>query len=95
MLTGLAPVAEKLFVPSVTITVYGAVPSVTATLRFVEFPAQIVASPVKTDDDGGGTTCGFNSCAAGAVNVKHEAQVFEPLVVPKGWIVVTVVAPFT
>jgi hypothetical protein len=54
------------------------VPSVTATLRFVELPAQIVASPLNTEDDGGGIICGFNSCAEGAVTVKQEPQIVVP-----------------
>ena len=45
--------------PSVTVTVYGEVPPVTATLKFVEAPAQIVASPLKTDAEG--PTAAFNT----------------------------------
>ena len=48
-----------MFVPSVTITVYGGFPPVTTVLKFVEAPEQIVSLALltlKTDAVIGGTT---------------------------------------
>ena len=53
ILTGLDPVAVKLFVPSVTVTVYGEDPPVTSIFKFVVEPLQILVFPVKTEALGG------------------------------------------
>ena len=65
-----------MFAPSVTVTVYGACPPLTATLKFVELVAHIVASPLNTAD---GVLIGFNGCALDAVTVKHWPQITPPV----------------
>ena len=58
--------------PSVTVTVYGDVPPVTATLKLLDEPEQIVASPLNTEDVGG--VIGFSGCKAGTVFTKQLPQ---------------------
>ena len=65
--------------PSVTVTVYGACPPLTATPKFVELVAHIVASPLNTAV---GVLIGFNGCALDAVTDKHEAQIVALFTVP-------------
>ena len=75
------PVAEKEVVPSVTVTVKGGVPPITAILRFVVTPGQIVALPDKTEAVIGGTTPpAFNACALDEdETVKHCPQIVPPV----------------
>ena len=75
ILTGLGPVAVKLLVPSVTVTVYGDVPPVTATLKLLDEPEQIVASPLNTEDVGGVVgAVTFSGCKADTVFTKQLPQ---------------------
>ena len=65
----------------------------------MEAPGQIVSLALltlKTEAVIGGTIPPtFKGWALEAVTIKHEAQVVALLTVPKAWILVTVVAPFT
>ena len=68
-----------MFVPSVTITVYGGFPPVTTIFKFVEDPMQIVSLALltlKTEAVIGGTSPPtFKGLALDAVTVKQEAQI--------------------
>ena len=69
--------------PSVTVTVYGEVPPVTATLKLLDEPEQIVASPLNTEAVGGVVgAVGFNGCKADTVFTKQLPQLVLLFAVP-------------
>ena len=78
--------------PSVTVTVYGDAPPVTATLKLLDEPAQIVASPLNTDAVGG--VVGFSGCKADTVFTRQLPQAAWPFTAPPLLIDVVVKDPF-